>query len=207
MAQLADFPRAAQLGFESGKGQAKENPLQGFIKGMLAQYQQKQQMENVMGLEVAKSKIGGMQDLQTLRQKQAIEESGPLYKAQVKATENLATQRTDDKVGEEVKQWAWNEYKKGNRSIDVLKALGMYASPMDTALYNSWTENPTIASESTKPTPKVGGQNWLQKLIGGGAKGKGTYTPEQEKLIQDNMAAHKRTRDEVITALKGKGKL
>jgi hypothetical protein len=44
MPQLANFENAAQLGFESGKGMASENPLGQFIRNMLQNQQQSQQL-------------------------------------------------------------------------------------------------------------------------------------------------------------------
>ena len=86
---LSDFPRAAAMGFESGRASSVGNPLGQFVKGMLQAQQQRQQVQGQAGME------RGMADY-----KQSQEQSSPLYQAQVKATQSLSENRQKPDIKE-----------------------------------------------------------------------------------------------------------
>ena len=121
MSYFPDFSRSAALGFSQGREMAEgTNPLGNFVKMMLAN------KENILSQQ---RDIAGK--VQVEQAKAGIEQASPLYKAQTKAYETLGTQRTAGLIDEKIKEDAWNKYQAGDKSPEVLKALGMFVSPME----------------------------------------------------------------------------
>ncbi len=123
MPLLADFPRAAALGFEQGRSMGEgQNPLGQFIKTMLADWQQRRALQTEIssraGLEVFKS---GLEE-QTQITKEKREQESPFYKAKTEATLALATQREKGKGVSDIQKFKLQVYKQAD--AEAFKEMG-----------------------------------------------------------------------------------
>ena len=140
-----------------------ENPLGTFIKGMLADYQQRKmlqlEMGKSMGLETFKSNL---------------EQQSPLYQAQTKAYETLGTKREEGSIEDKIKEDAWAKYQAGDRSPSTLKSVGKWVSPMEAIMAQSMG----LYIPETGQLPSSLPENPVNPLL----KGKPKYNPKTEKL-------------------------
>lgn len=140
---MANFPGAAQAGFQSAmQTGGRPNAFGGFVKLMLADWEQKKQLRLKYGYDVALEQA-----------KQKTEQESPLYQAQTKAYQALGTQRTEGLIDEEIKKEAWDKYKAGDRSPEVLKTLGKWVSPMEAAIAQGlgFTDGDNVGIGTTVP--------------------------------------------------------
>ena len=160
MAYFPNFSETARLGFQSGMeiGQG-QNPLGSFIKTMLADWQQRR----IVGQEYGMKR--GL-----LEAEYGMKEKLPLNIAEL-----AKTQAEGELKGEELKLFkeAKKKYDAGDKSPEVLKALGMYATPNIFNLIGSDFTNPIIPQVTPlEPSP-------VQLPI---TKGKPKYNPKTQKL-------------------------
>lgn len=166
MAQLANLPYAAALGFQQGQGMAQPNPLGDFIR-MMNEYGVKkglirEEVEGKKGLEVFKSQI---------------EQQSPKYKAETAAYNALAEKRGSFNVDETVKQEAYDRYQKGDKSPEVMKALGLWVSPMEAII----AQNMGFGDEANNPPQVIGGE--IEKKTGSIKKPpKPKYDPKTQRV-------------------------
>ena len=116
MAYFPNFSETARLGFVTGAQMGEgQNPLGQFIKTMLADWQQRRGLGQEYGMKKG-----------LLEAEYGMKEKSPLNIAEL-----VKTQAEGELKGEELKLFkeAKKKYDAGDRSPEILKALGMYATP------------------------------------------------------------------------------
>ena len=144
---LADMPRAAALGFQTGMQMGEgQNPLGQFVKLMLADFQQKRELQTEYGMKKG-----------LLKEEYNIKAGSPFGIAEL-----AKTQAETGLKEEELKTYreAKKKYEEGDRSPAILKTLGMYATPNILNFMGSEFPigNSTITNNEPTPMPFTGGK-------------------------------------------------
>lgn len=202
---LADFPRAAGLGFEAAKGRAVPSATHLLIKGILAE--REALLRRRTGLE--KQRIGFGQDVAlTALRKGKLPEEIELIEARTGKEKALAEKARKVKAPTDKKITATDVKTLGEidlatqprnvfqRLIDILpgktareKAREKFSGVSPDILQRFKTQFQTKGVDFFKSSNVI------------------EYTLEEEKLIADNMRAHNRSREEVIERLQALGHL
>lgn len=208
---LADFPRAASLGFEAGRGRAVPSAVHLLVKGILAERENLLQRK----FELEKEQIGFGRDvaLTALRKGKTPEET-ELIKART-GKEKALTEKarrgkapTDKKItATDIKTLGEIGLAKQKRSVGQ-KLFDFISGKVP---FTKQTERAKAREKFGRVSPEILQQFQTQFQTKGADFFKSSnvieYTPEEEKLIADNMRAHNRSREEVIERLQALGHL
>lgn len=150
---LADMPRAAALGFQTGMQAGEgQNPLGQFVRLMLADFQQRRELQADYGMKKG-----------LLKEEYNIKAGSPFGIAELSKTQaETGIKEEELKTYREAKK----KYEAGDRSPEILKVLGMYATPNILNLMGS--DFPIGSSSEPTPMPFP--------------KDKPNYNPKTQKL-------------------------